>query len=775
MAYGLDVTDLIYTDQNRKDLGTLDSYEVDLDLAGEKNFELSIDEFLIPEKGFWYVEGTEYGGVIDGFETDSTAGYRIKYKGRSWRGILNSRVIFDTDGRGSISVGGDLTDVINGLLKRYNLNSLFVCDKVDLDTIAANQIIIENLLCDENGNVLVDEQGEVLAESDLNLPSVTVSETALPIGKTVYDAMVKIGDNMGFNYTLKYNLKDKKVHIVPGTTVDYTDFLTYSTDNSLKFKFIRNGNIVNHLICCGRDENAKQRVIHLFTDESGNIQPYSKVAKPKQDSEYILDESKKVITGIYEIVELYDANVTAEENYVLLTSQPSDWARNYSSYYKKQINQTIGEEEIHTVNNSNRVTLSYVAQKGHLKVKQGSNDLIENSDYWIIDHKDESNVIEFSSSYKNEPVTIARITDGTEKQNITVNNNLYATLPYNTTSGKLTVMQGNTILVEGVDYWFPNNGESGSVLEFKDTYRNKKLTVSQAEQESYENVTGNNKDTYTALYSPPTDWPNTYSYYYKRSWNQSEMAYEYQAVSANTELDYSRVRKISTKPTDWAVNYGQYYYYFQTGTNRELRTYSSTTEDVYTPLPNKPDDWDANVSSYYKKQYTIKTSDGTETNYDSYVRGSTVTWGSLQNGSNGKAPTFVKNKYYRRDGKTVIPPFNAANCYLPGSRSSTPEFNAGAIFKKTSSVVAPPFTKNTYYKLYLDHFFSMVEGGIDHLKGLRSQDSQNIEIGETTMNIGDMVGGRDDITGYVTAEKVTNIIIKINRGVLDAEYEIGGQ
>lgn len=702
MDYGLNITDLIYTDENRYDLGTLSDYEVDLDLAGEKDFELSIDEFVIPEKGFWYVDGKEYGGVIDGFETDSKSGYRIKYIGRSWRGILASRVIFSSDTKGSISIGGEISNCINELLKKYNLSSLFICDEIGNDNIA----LLTGGLVDDQGRFLVDEGGQILADYTKTKATYTISETTVPIGKTVYDVIIELGDSIGFNYELQYNHKDKKVHIKPILAIDYTDYLTYSRDNSVDFKFSKNSKITNHLICCGQDENAKQRVIHLFTDEGGAIQPYAKKAKPIQDSDYILDESRKAIKGIHEIVEFYEGNVTAEENYVLLTSQPSNWSKNYSTYYIKNLNQSTANESIYTVNSKKLVTLPFTATRGHLQVSQGSKALRENIDYWIQGKKASSKVIEFHNNYKNEPVTIAEIVDG---------------------------------------------------------------------KETYDAVSGVTRDTYTVLNSKPVDWPNTYMYYYKRSWSQANRAYEYSEVSGNTELDYSKLTKISQKPTDWQVNYGQYYYYFQTGTNNELRTYSSTSEPKYTLLSNKPSNWDTSVTSYYKKQYTIKSSDGTETNYDSYVRGSTVTYASLQFNSNKSAPSFIKNKYYRQDNKEVIPAFNASNCYLPGSKTATPTWYNGVYFKKSTSMVAPTFAKNRYYRLYYDHFMTLVSDGIKHLNDLRSGESQNVTIDNVSMNIGDTVGGRDDVTGYVTAEKITNIIIKIKRGVLDAEYEIGGR
>lgn len=96
MAYGLDFQEIYYTDHNRVDQGVLETYEIDIDLAGEKDFRIVSPEPVIPVGGFWYIQNTEYGGIVDAFSTDSDE-EQIEYEGRSFRGILNSHIV-DVDG-----------------------------------------------------------------------------------------------------------------------------------------------------------------------------------------------------------------------------------------------------------------------------------------------------------------------------------------------------------------------------------------------------------------------------------------------------------------------------------------------------------------------------------------------------------------------------------------------------------------------------------------------------------------------------------------------------
>lgn len=59
--------DVIYTDRNLNDEGCLHHYNIDLDIANEKNFEITVGIKNNVMRGgyWWYVNDTEYGGVVD--------------------------------------------------------------------------------------------------------------------------------------------------------------------------------------------------------------------------------------------------------------------------------------------------------------------------------------------------------------------------------------------------------------------------------------------------------------------------------------------------------------------------------------------------------------------------------------------------------------------------------------------------------------------------------------------------------------------------------------
>lgn len=87
--------DLIYTNKAREDLGVLQDFDLDMAFgADENNFECKVPSaaHCCEAGSLLYMEGTEYGGIVDTIESDTEA-KEVTYKGRTWHGILGSKVI----------------------------------------------------------------------------------------------------------------------------------------------------------------------------------------------------------------------------------------------------------------------------------------------------------------------------------------------------------------------------------------------------------------------------------------------------------------------------------------------------------------------------------------------------------------------------------------------------------------------------------------------------------------------------------------------------------
>ena len=240
--------DLIYTNSKRVDQGVLSAYAFDLSYgAAENDFEVTIgaNEAVVESESFVYMEGTEYGGRIGGIKA-STNGESVTYHGRTWHGIMNSKVIQPDAGENYLIVSGDANEIIASLIPRLGLSGLFV---------AAD-----------------------------NPSGVNISNYKFHRYCKGYDGIADmLADNGG---KLKIAWQNRSVMLSAEPIVDYTDAPVDSDIATLTVEQHRDK--VNHLICLGKGDLAEREVIHLYVDQFGRI----------GDVQYF--------TGLDEICDTYD-------------------------------------------------------------------------------------------------------------------------------------------------------------------------------------------------------------------------------------------------------------------------------------------------------------------------------------------------------------------------------------------------------------------------------------------------------------------------------------
>ncbi len=290
---------LIYANHNRLALGELSSFDLDFDAAEEKNFELTIDEALLSKNDWIFIPNTEIGGIIDSVIVNSSDN-AVKYKGRNFRGILNDKIITVPEGQSYVSAQGDISAAINDLISEAGLSSEFYCLASDVDDV-----------------------------------STTVDYQFTPFC-TLYDGIIELANSINFKLIFTFNASNKRVEITPALQENYTDFLTYTKNNSIDFDIEDNVAAVNHLILIGYKEDKRYR-IDLYVNENAQIMPYSLTDNPIEDSDYILDSRNQQFFGIDEKakVEITD-NISPVENYKFIETQPSDWNSNYKEYYNQE-------------------------------------------------------------------------------------------------------------------------------------------------------------------------------------------------------------------------------------------------------------------------------------------------------------------------------------------------------------------------------------------------------------------------------------------------------
>ena len=224
--------DLIYTDPSRKDVGVLKDYTFDLAFGSDENdFELVLDvsNHCCETNCLVYIEGTEYGGIIDKINV-VTKDHKLTYKGRTWQGILASKVIEPPAKEPYLIVSGDANSLIGDLLKRLGLTDLF------------------------------------RASDDIS--GLTIRGYAVDRYIDGYSGIMKMLESVSGK--LKFTFADSMITVSALPIVDYSKDEQFDSDQ-VEMEIEKAQNAVNHLICLGVGELQDRQVIHLYVNELGEI------------------------------------------------------------------------------------------------------------------------------------------------------------------------------------------------------------------------------------------------------------------------------------------------------------------------------------------------------------------------------------------------------------------------------------------------------------------------------------------------------------------------
>ena len=224
--------DLIYMNSDKEDIGVLKDYTFDLAFGSSENdFECVVSaKNNVCKPGFFlYYEGSEYGGIIDSVYVD-TESENIKYLGRTWHGIIASKIIQPDANQDYLILNGEANAVIDSLLSRMGLSSLF---KVSND------------------------------ESGINISNYKMNRYI-----EGYEGIRKMLSKFGGKLDVKF--KEGFVELSAKPLVDYSKDEQFDTDQ-ISFTIQKNSKHVNHVICLGQGDLKDRRVIHVYADLFGNI------------------------------------------------------------------------------------------------------------------------------------------------------------------------------------------------------------------------------------------------------------------------------------------------------------------------------------------------------------------------------------------------------------------------------------------------------------------------------------------------------------------------
>lgn len=224
--------DLIYMNANKEDVGVLLDYTFDLAFGSNENdFECKIvqESHCCEEDFILYIEGTEYGGIIDDIGIDTDAD-EITYHGRTWHGVLNSKVLEPDSGADYLIVSGEANGVLSDLIGRMGLSDFFVASS--------------------------EHSGIIISSYKMNRYI------------TGYDGIKKMLASAGAKLNIRFSGGFAVLSAKP--IIDYSKDEEFNKDQ-IDFKVVKKSNRLNHVICLGQGDLAEREVIHVYTDENGNI------------------------------------------------------------------------------------------------------------------------------------------------------------------------------------------------------------------------------------------------------------------------------------------------------------------------------------------------------------------------------------------------------------------------------------------------------------------------------------------------------------------------
>ena len=248
---------LILADQNLRDIRPVMDADIDFAVGiSENNYEIRIRRdqwdvrFLYGNT--FYIKNTEFGGII-GRKKIATEADTISIYGRTWRGMLDKKVIKPPEGQDYRKVSGELNTVLN-MLVTEQFSDYFVISQNDTGVIVTNYRF--------------DRYCTLLA------------------------GIVKMLKSVGYKLHIEYIQQEQGqpgyVELSAVPIVDYSEQIELSQDSKLNFVFNETKNGVNHLVCLGKGELKDRKVIDLYVQNDGSI------------------DTTQYYTGIQEVAEIYE-------------------------------------------------------------------------------------------------------------------------------------------------------------------------------------------------------------------------------------------------------------------------------------------------------------------------------------------------------------------------------------------------------------------------------------------------------------------------------------
>ena len=209
---------------------------------------------------FIYMDGCEYGGVVDEVVTD-TESKIVQYKGRTWDGIIAAKVLKPPTNADNWVKSGDANEIIDWML-----------GQLDLD-----------------GQFAVPKSGGSVVPSGITYSDYTFDR--FPDGWSALQGMLKAA-----SAKLRMRRVDGVVVVeaVQARTVE-----DEADSDLLQFTVTDVHRTVNHFVCAGKGEGTDRIQVDLYMDGSGNVstdtQTYSGIDEIASFYDYTNADAEKLV------------------------------------------------------------------------------------------------------------------------------------------------------------------------------------------------------------------------------------------------------------------------------------------------------------------------------------------------------------------------------------------------------------------------------------------------------------------------------------------------
>lgn len=219
---------LIYTDSAFTDQGAVQTFEMDLAFGvDEQDFEIGFSTPNLSGGELLYIDGTEYGGIVDNVTHSTETEFTI-YKGRTWHGMLAGKIVKPPANADYYTLSGDANTCIATLLTYVGLTDVLTARS------STSGITVTSYSFDRFTNAY-DGLLKMLASAD---------------------AILRIERHDGIT-----ELWAEPRNVI--TNEADSDLIEFTVTDAVR--------VVNHLVCAGEGELQERVVLDLYADESGNV------------------------------------------------------------------------------------------------------------------------------------------------------------------------------------------------------------------------------------------------------------------------------------------------------------------------------------------------------------------------------------------------------------------------------------------------------------------------------------------------------------------------